>query len=110
MTRVFSPRMVQKPARAAVSSAVAAGSGTATRGAQRVGEVVLLDGELADRGDLVGRPELGAVRRGEARGPRRAARVARRGVLAGADQLHPAELAHRLEHPVAHRPAGVDAR
>ena len=78
ITRVFSPRTVQKPASAAVSSAVAAGSGHRHRRAQGVGEVVLLGGERVHRGDLAGRPQVGGVHRGVAPRPRRAVRRPRR--------------------------------
>ena len=107
ITRVFSPRTVQKPASAAVSSTVAAGSGTATA-ARRASARLFSSTAIACTaatwsGDQSARP----VRRGEAPGPGQL-RVAGGAVLARADQLHPAELADGLQHPVAHRAAGLD--
>ena len=107
MTRVFSPRTVQKPARAAVSSAVAAGSGTAT--AARSASARLFSSTAIARtaatcpGDQSSAACVEACCRAQA-----SSAASRGGVLSRADQLHPAELADGLEHPVADRPAGVD--
>ena len=108
MTRVFSPRIVQNEPSAASSRTTDHGSGSGERLAQRVGEVVLLDRQLAHRLDLAARPQVVAER--AARTPQAHASWASRavGLLAGLDELQPAELAHRLEHPVAHRAAGVE--
>ena len=92
-----------------MSCAVAAGVGYGERRARSASARLFSSTrDRAHRGDLARRPEVGA------RASRRRCR-AQPSCAASAppsspalDQLHPAELAHRLEHPVAHRAARVE--
>ncbi len=83
--------------------------GEGERLAQGVGEVVLLDADLAHRLDLAGRPQVVPEAEGEGAGPGQLG-VARLDVLTGLDELQPAELPHRLEHPVPNGAARVEHR
>ena len=107
MTRGFSPRMVQK-APSAVSSRTtdhASGRVSASRraSARLFSSTATSRTASTWRGDHRSSPTRSAKSQAHSSWALRAAVV-----LAGLDELQPAELAHRLQHPVAHRAARVE--